>query len=83
MKTINGKKYYEVGDTLYYPYPDTKNKKYRIEELIVSSTENGVTSFSDSKHYQKRVGEVYSPYSQLFLSEEEALAHARTNPFNF
>ena len=83
MKTINGKKYYEVGDTLYYPYLDTKNKKYRIEELIVSSTENGVTSFSDSKHYQKRVGEVYSPYSQLFLSEEEALAHARTNPFNF
>lgn len=83
MKTINGNKYYEVGDTLYYLYPDTENKKYRIEELVVSSTENGVTRFSDSKHYQERVGAVYSPYSQLFLSEEEALAHARTNPFKF
>ena len=83
MKIINGNRYYEIGDTLYYPYPDTKNKKYIIEKLVVSSTENGITSFSGSRHYNKRVGEIYSPYSNLFLSEEEALAHTRTNPFNF
>lgn len=83
MKIINGNRYYEVGDTLYYPYPDTTNKKYIIEKLVIASTKNGITSFSDPKHYQKSIGEVYSPYSQLFLSEEEALAHAKTNPFNF
>jgi hypothetical protein len=83
MKIINGNRYYEIGDTLYYPYPDTKNKKYIIEKLVVSSTENGITIFSGSRHYNKRVGEVYSLYSNLFLSKEEALAYTRTNPLNF
>ena len=83
MKKENGKIYYEVDDILYYPHPDTNNKEYIIEKLTVASIGNGIIHFKDPKYYQKRVGEVYSPYTQLFLSKEEALAYIKTNPFNF
>ena len=83
MKKENGKIYYEVGDILYYPHPDTDNKKYIIEELTVASIENGITYFEEPKHYQNCVGPVYSPYYNLFFSKEDALAFTQTNPFNF
>ena len=83
MRIENDNRYYEVGDTLYYPYPDTANKEYIIEKVIVVSTENGVTTLAGSEHYQKRVGAIHSSYSQLFLSKEEALAYIERNPFNF
>lgn len=83
MKIVNGRFYYEVGDILYYPYPDLKNQKYIIEELKVALIDNGCVEFEDSKHYQKRIGLEHSHYSQLYLNRNEALACIETNPFNF